>query len=113
MSMRPMALHGGAYNTLFLVYVALFASSLFAFVLTFMSIDLTSLPQHFSTRPSSPRPGALHVIAGLVTLVVWLAPLLGALIQGQPPARIARRPRWLRMRSNLGLIVPSTFLAAF
>ena len=42
-----------AYNDLFLVYVALFSTSLFAFILVLMSFDLASLPSRFS--PALPR----------------------------------------------------------
>lgn len=40
---------GAQYNALFLVYVALFSLSLFAFVLVMMTFDLDSLPAHFPT----------------------------------------------------------------
>ena len=39
---------GAAYNEFFLIYVALFSMSLFAFVLAMMDIDLASLPSRFS-----------------------------------------------------------------
>ena len=38
---------GAAYNQLFLVYVAIFSLSLFAFILSMMSFDLETLPAHF------------------------------------------------------------------
>ncbi len=38
---------GAAYNQLFLVYVAIFSLSLFAFILSMMSFDLNTLPAHF------------------------------------------------------------------
>ena len=46
MSMSMLA----AYNALFLVYVALFGLSLYAFILSMLSFDLTDLPRHFSAR---------------------------------------------------------------
>ena len=44
MSMSMLA----AYNSLFLVYVALFGLSLYAFILCMLSFDLADLPGHFS-----------------------------------------------------------------
>ena len=41
---------GAAYNRLFLVYVALFGLSLYAFILSMMSFDLKTLPAHFSAK---------------------------------------------------------------
>jgi hypothetical protein len=41
---------GAAYNKFFLVYVALFSLSLFAFIVSMMSFDLKNLPSHFSEK---------------------------------------------------------------
>jgi hypothetical protein len=46
MSMSMLA----AYNSLFLVYVALFGLSLYAFILSMFSFDLEDLPTHFSDK---------------------------------------------------------------
>jgi len=46
---------GAAYNQLFLVYVALFGMSLYAFVLSMMSFDLKTLPSHFSEKLPAPK----------------------------------------------------------
>jgi hypothetical protein len=43
---------GAAYNKLFLVYVALFSLSLFAFILSMMSFDLKTLPAQFIGTPA-------------------------------------------------------------
>jgi hypothetical protein len=37
-----------AFNALFLVYVALYSLSLYAFILSMLSFNLTDLPRHFS-----------------------------------------------------------------
>ncbi|MCS6826448.1 MAG: hypothetical protein NZ553_07540 [Caldilinea sp.] len=70
---------GAHYNALFLVYVALFSLSLFAFVLVMMSFDLTSLPAHFSKEP--PRraiAGLLFFMAGFLALA-WSGRILPTL----------------------------------
>src|SRR3954464_9950755 len=61
---------GAAYNESFLLSVALFSSSLFAFVRLLTSIDLAALPAHFS--PRRPRRGvaAFMAVCGVVTLIV-------------------------------------------
>jgi hypothetical protein len=100
-----------AYNNLFLVYVALFSASLFAFVLAYTSIDLPALQAHF--LPSLPRRGpALFMFAsGLVTLMIWLGPLLSALLQGQPPALLGSSTTMVTDALDLGVITPATIIS--
>ncbi|MBX0330536.1 hypothetical protein K2Z83_23040 [Oscillochloris sp. ZM17-4] len=100
-----------AYNDLFLVYVVLFSASLFAVVLIYASIDLSALQAHF--LPSLPRRGpALFMFAsGLVTLLIWLAPLLSALFQGQPPELLGSSTTMVTDALDLGIITPATIIA--
>jgi len=100
-----------AYNDLFLVYVALFSASLFAVVLAYTSIDLPALEAHF--LPSLPRRGpALFMFAsGLVTLLIWLGPLLSALVQGQPPALLDSSTTMVTDALDLGIITPATIIS--
>lgn len=102
-----------AYNPLFLLYIALFSASLFAFVRLFTAFDRQKLLAHFS--PAMPRRGpAIFMLAsGLVTLVVWLAPLLSALLQNRPPALLASYTTTVTDVLDLGIITPATFIAAW
>jgi hypothetical protein len=100
-----------AYNSLFLIYVALFSASLFAFVLACSSIDLPALQAHF--LPGLPRRGpALFMFAsGLATLVIWLGPLLSALVQNQPPNLLESSTTMVTDVLDLGIITPATLLS--
>lgn len=60
---------GAAYNQLFLVYVALFSLSLYAFVLSMLSFDLAELPRHFS--PRLPRRSIAGVLFAAGTFCCW------------------------------------------
>lgn len=67
---------GAQYNALFLVYVALFSLSLFAFVLVMMSFDLATLPAHFSERlPRGWIAGLLFFAAAFLSFA-WLGRIL-------------------------------------
>jgi hypothetical protein len=48
--------------------------------------------------------------SGLLTLVVWLAPLLGYLVQGQPPKLLDSYTTVITDVLDLGIIVPATFI---
>jgi hypothetical protein len=102
---------GAAYNPLFLVYVALFSASFFAFVGALASIDRQALPSHVS--PRMPRRGLAYFLfaCGLMTLFVWLGPLLVALLQGQPPLLLDSYTTMVTYALDLALITPATFLS--
>ena len=63
---------GAAYNPLFLVYVALFSLSLFAFVLVMMSFDLPTLPAHFSEKLPRRWIAGLLFFVGAFLALAWL-----------------------------------------
>ena len=102
---------GAAYNSLFLVYIALFSASLFAFVLAFTSIDLQTVSARFSTRLPHRAIAIFLFVSGLLTLFVWLEPLVGVLVRGQPPKLLAASTTIITDVLDLGIIVPALFLS--
>lgn len=102
---------GIAYNRLFLVYIALFSASLWAFALAFRLIETRLFSEQVS--PHLPRRGlAIFMLAsGLVTLVVWLAPLLDALVRNVPPPLLGPYTTKITDVLDLGIITPATFIS--
>ncbi|PKN93609.1 MAG: hypothetical protein CVU44_09690 [Chloroflexi bacterium HGW-Chloroflexi-6] len=99
-----------SYNHLFLVYVALFTLSLFAFILSMMSFDLISLPGHFSQKlPRAWIAGLEFVVAAFLGLA-WLARIITPLSQNQTPA-LENTTTLVIQFMDLGLIVPMAVLA--
>lgn len=76
------------FNSLFLVYTALFSAALFSTILALTSFDL----QHLASKVTSnmPRRGIaiFMFVAGLGTLMLWLSELIGPLMTGQAPANL-------------------------
>ena len=106
MSMSMLA----AYNVLFLIYVVLFAMSLYAFILGMMAVDVASLPEHFS--PNLPRgwiSGMLFAVGGFLSLA-WLGRIGMPLVQGVDPA-LENTTTLVIQAMDLALIVPLAFLA--
>jgi hypothetical protein len=100
-----------AFNALFLVYVALFALSLYAFILCMMSFDLASLPEHFSERlPRGWIAGLLFLIGGFLA-AAWLGKVLGPLVQNVPPV-LDNTTTFVIQAMDLALIVPLAVLSA-
>jgi hypothetical protein len=102
---------GAAFNPLFLVSIALFSASLFAFVGAFASIDLAAFGRRFSATMPRRGPGWFMVASGLVTAIVWLLPLSGALLAGQPPRLLGHYTTSVTDVLDLGIITPAAFLA--
>jgi hypothetical protein len=104
---------GAAYNPLFLVYVALLASSFYAFVLAFGSLDHAAAAARVSAR--LPRRGlAIFLfVAGLAPLVLWLGDVLGALAEGRVPELLGSYTTAYTYAVDLALVVPAAFLSGF
>jgi hypothetical protein len=103
---------GAAYNPLFLVYLALFSASLFAFVLAFTSIDQRTLAEQVA--PDLPRRGlaAFLFVVGVVLIVVWFGlSLLPAMLQGKAPAELASYTTLMTHVLDLGIMMPVAILA--
>lgn len=100
---------GVAYNALFLVYVAIFSASFFAFVLSFRAIQ--PLASRFSEH--LPRRGiaAFLFAAGLLTLAVWLEAPLRSLVEREPPTLLDSYTTLVTHALDLAIIVPAVFLA--
>jgi hypothetical protein len=96
---------GAAYNELFLIYVALFSLSLFAFILSMMSFDLEALPRHFSEKfPWRGIAGLLFFAAAFLALA-WLGRIIPTISADQIPALENTTTMFIQVM-DLGLIVP-------
>jgi hypothetical protein len=101
-----------AYNPLFLVYLGLFSTSFFAFVLAFSAVDQEALPARISAR--LPRRGmAIFVFtAGLGTAVIWLSDALSALVANRAPAALGPYTTVVTYTLDVGIIAPAALLAS-
>lgn len=100
-----------AYNLLFLVYVALFSMSLFAFVLIMLSFDLKTLPAHFSRKmPRMPIAVFLFTLAAFL-LMAWGGRILQPYLTGAAaPLGLESYTTLVIQTLDLGLIVPTAIL---
>jgi len=102
---------GAAYNRLFLVYVALFGLSLYAFILSMLSFDLAALPARFSARlPRRTIAGVFFFVATFLALA-WLGRIAATFAPGAIPA-LENTTSLFIQAMDLALIVPLCVLAA-
>jgi hypothetical protein len=99
-----------AYNALFLVYVALFTASLYAFLLSMLSFDLADLPKHFSlSLPRGWIATVLFIIGGFLFLA-WMGRLIPPLLENGTPV-LENTTTLVIQAMDLALIVPLAILS--
>ena len=101
---------GAAYNRLFLVYVALFSLSLYAFILSMMSFDLKTLPAQFSEKLPRGWIAGLLFFAAVFLSFAWLGRIAATFAPGSVPA-LENTTSMFIQAMDLGLIVPLCVLA--
>jgi len=103
-----------AYNNLFLVYVALFSLSFFAFIVTLTAFDLQAFPKMFGGRYPQ-RAMTIYLFAmGIVFIIVWLGlSVLPATLAGQTPTELATYSTLTTHALDLGILAPTMFIAGF
>ena len=102
------ALGAVAYNDMFLVYVAYFSASLFAFVVTFAS--LANARRHVIDLPRR-GPGVFMLISGVMVLLIWLMDPIGGLLAGGPPRGLESYTTLFTHALDMAVIAPAAVAA--
>lgn len=103
------ALGAVAYNDMFLVYVAYFSVSLFAFVMTFASL----VPQERQKVTDLPRrgPGLFMLLSGVMVLAIWLMDPIGGLVEGGPPRGLDTYTTLFTHAFDMAVIAPAAVVS--
>lgn len=101
-----------AFNELFLVYVAIFGMSLFAFILALSGLDPELVKHHVTSQ--FPRRGIAIFLAvtGFFLVLAWTGRILPAQIAGQLPVGLASGTTLGIQAIDLALIVPTALITA-
>lgn len=101
-----------AFNEMFLVYVAIFSLSLFAFILALSGLDPDLVTRQINK--TFPRRGLaifMTLIGAFLTLA-WLGRILPAQLAGLPPVGLESSTTLGIQALDLAVIVPTAFLTA-
>jgi hypothetical protein len=98
------------YNRFFLLYVALFGLSLFAFIISFRGFGPDEVAK--ALRASFPRSflGGYLVAMGALLALLWIGRIVPSMIAGIPPAGIEHYTTLVIQALDLGVVVPSAIL---
>jgi hypothetical protein len=103
---------GVAYNPLYLAYVTLLSASLFGFVAAFRETDRAALATAARNPDVPHRSLSWFLLASAaVTAVVWLQPLVTALLQGTAPGLLDVYTTTVTYSLDLAIITPAAALA--
>lgn len=100
-----------AYNKLYLVYLALFSASFFAFILSFTMFDHSNLPAHISKRLPRRGMAIFMFVAGLGTAFIWLSDVANALGTRGVPEALGVNISLVTYTIDVGIIAPACLLA--
>ncbi|BBB47211.1 hypothetical protein [Pelolinea submarina] len=101
-----------AFNAFFLVYVALFSLSLFAFILALMALDPAEVAAHIGERfPRRAITTYFLVVAAFLALA-WLGLVVPPMLTGTAPAGLESAITMVIQALDLGVIVPTAILTA-
>jgi hypothetical protein len=100
-----------AYNNLYLVYLALFSASFFAFILSLTMFDLPALPSLISERLPRRGMAIFMFIAGLGTAFIWLSDVINALSTHGTPTALGANISLITYTLDVGIIAPACLLA--
>jgi hypothetical protein len=98
------------FNSLFLVYTALFSVSLFATIIALTTFDIQGLVA--KVTPNMPRRGIaiFMFVAGFGTLFLWLSELISPLMTGQAPANLGPYTTMFTHGFDSAVITPATVI---
>lgn len=99
-----------AFNDFFLIYVAIMSASIFGLILLILSIGQEDVGAQMGSELPY-KAGAIFMVAsGVVTLVVWLIPLLAEQFQGLAPGLLDHNTTMVTHALDLAFITPGAFV---
>ncbi|HXD12205.1 MAG TPA: hypothetical protein VN653_19200 [Anaerolineales bacterium] len=98
------------FNSLFLLYVALFSLSLFATMIALTTFDMHWLASKVNSGMPHRGMAIFMMTAGLGTLMLWLSELIGPLMTGQAPANLGPYTTMFTHGFDSAVITPATVI---
>ncbi len=98
------------YNPLFLLYIALMSTSLFAFILCITSFNIEKLPSKFNNKLPVKSLGIFQIVIGLIVGFMWLSDITLNLINNTPPENLQHYTTLVIHALDLGFFIPIVVL---
>ena len=99
------------YNPLFIVYVILMSTSMFAFILSLMSFDLEKVPLMFKDRLPIRFLAGFQFFIAIMLGLLWLGKLMPTILNGAIPVGLEHYTTLVIQAMDLGFIVPMAIIS--
>jgi hypothetical protein len=99
------------YNPLFIVYVILMSTSLFAFILCLCSFDLQEVPSYFDKKLPIKFLGGFQIFVAVAISLLWLGKIAPTIFTSSVPVGLEHYTTLVIQAMDLGFIVPATLLS--
>lgn len=99
------------FNPFFLVYVALMAMSLQAFILSISTFDLSDLIDKFEAALPIRLVGGFQIFLSAIIALMWIGKIVPATITGQIPQGLEHYTTLVIQAMDLGIVVPAAMLS--
>jgi len=104
---------GVTYNSLQLIYIALFASSLFAFIISIMKVDIVELQKILKWNLPSKGVSVFLVLSGISLFIAWLPDIIPTIIAGTTLPLIEVYTTEITYVLDMGIISPLMFICLY
>ena len=97
---------GVAYNSFFLIYVALFSASLAGLILSLLSVDIGRVANHISPRFARRTIASIVLVISGMFFLLWLGRIVPSIVTGTPPTGLESYTTLSVQAADLGLVIP-------
>ena len=104
---------GVTYNSLLLAYIALFATSLFALIISMKQIDIDALRRLHGKPLPMKGISVFLVVTGLALFLAWMPDIIASLISSEPLALIEVYTTEVTYILDVGIISPLMFICLY
>jgi hypothetical protein len=102
----------GMYNEMFLVYVALAGASFYAFLMTILSFEPSSLKHAFDEAAPLRAGGIFLIITTICIAMLWLSIVVPPLLDGSIiPVQVEHYTTLIVQGLDLGILLPAAFIS--
>jgi hypothetical protein len=102
---------GNAFNSMFLLWTALFSTGLFGLALTLAGIDMAALPNKLAANFPRKSLAVYIIVVGIILLLQYLSEVISAYITGNPPASLDHYTTLELASLELGIMIPLHLVA--
>ena len=104
---------GITYNSYQLIYIALFGCSLFAFIISFKSVNSVILPDIQTWKLPSKGLGAFLILSGIALFIAWLPDIIPTIVSGTTLPLIEVYTTEITYVLDMGIISPLMFICLY